>query len=100
MELVHPFARHSPDGTLILGVQTSPRQVHKTAEFMARAWARDLPRAQSFTLLELRHTDYYGRPVACFTGYAQAVVRYYSSLREGEHPVSVETSTGAPEKST
>lgn len=75
----------SRDGeTLRLGVQTSPDTFEAVAHWKASMWAT--ARAKSYSLC-LRNESYEGRPADNCTGYGTAIVRYYSRLSEGAHPV-------------
>ncbi len=89
MKLPHPQARQTNDGTLVLGLQTNPDCVEQNALWKANAWAKDLPKAKSFTILSRTNTDYHGNTVVgAVTGYGKIVVQYFSTLKEGAHPVS------------
>lgn len=68
--------------TLILGIQTNAGLVQKDVLFKVAAWSP--PKAQSYKVLWLKHTDYHGRAADHETGYATFEVAYFSRLDEGE----------------
>lgn len=69
-------------GCLVLGIQTNITLVESTADWKARMWA---PRnAKSFTITELRHTDYHGHTKQKETGFATITVEYFTSSKEGK----------------
>jgi hypothetical protein len=68
--------------TLKLGVQTNKGNVNKHALWLAKLWSPKGTKSFSFSIT---HTDYNGIPTTEETGYANMIVSYYSTKKEGEN---------------
>ncbi len=66
---------------LVLGVQTNVGQTKVITHWKARVWAPES--AKSYTITELRHTDYHGKSAAEETGFATITVEYFTTKHEG-----------------
>lgn len=71
--------------TLSLGVQTNPGLFEETMHRKASSWAPK--KAKSYTILSFRHTNYHGHPEEKETGYGDFKVAYFTTVKEGGHPV-------------
>lgn len=68
--------------TMTLGFQTTPKDVTRTVRFLCASWAPK--KTKSYTIIDLRNTDYYGNPRNHKTGYGKIRVKYFSSKKEGK----------------
>lgn len=74
---------------LQLGFQTNPPVWRKAAEWKANVWA---PKgAKSYTILQVYHVDTSGAIVDEPTGAGTIRVAYFTTKKEGEHPIVPKT---------
>lgn len=71
---------------LRIGIQTNVENIEQCQHFKAKAWAPK--KAKSYTIINVLHTDYHGKPSEQPTGYGYFDVSYFTTTKEGKHSLA------------